>query len=68
MFKDALIHAASHRRIPLGIQVNQQHAAFRRGKTGCKIDAGGGFTDSAFLIRYRQNFRHLSHSLVLLQY
>ena len=48
LLQRVFVHARTHRRIALRIDVDQQHTTVLRGKRSGKIDGGGRLADAAF--------------------
>jgi hypothetical protein len=42
--------------VRLGIEIDQEHTDSAACKAGCKVDAGGCFTNAAFLIGHGYDF------------
>src|SRR5262245_39451136 len=62
----ALLKAKPTRSVGLWIEIEKQDALPVGGKTGCNVDAGGGFSDAAFLIGDCDYFgRHSETCLIL---
>ncbi len=53
----ALVHAASHRRVTLRIEIDQEHAPTSLSKRGGEVDAGRRLADAALLIHDRKYVR-----------
>jgi Lrp/AsnC family transcriptional regulator len=57
-FELRFVDPAAHGRIALGIEIEQQNAAFGRSERCREIHRRGGLADAAFLIRYRNHALH----------
>jgi hypothetical protein len=60
----AFVDTATHRRVALRIDVDQQQAAFRCRERRSEIDAGRRFADAPFLIRDCENAMHTIRTCV----
>ena len=58
----ALVHAASHRRITLRVEINQEHAPSGLSKRRREVNAGRRFADTALLIHDREHVRQARFS------
>jgi hypothetical protein len=59
----ALVDAAAHGGVALGVEVDQQHALAGGGQAGGEVDAGGRLADAAFWLamqKMRAMFRSVS--------
>ena len=54
----ALVHAAAHGRVALGIQVHQQHPLRVGRQSGGEVDRRGGLADAAFLVGDAEDAGH----------
>ena len=66
---DALINAGFHgfwvdthtrRGVGLRVGIDEECLVLKYGQTGRKVDGGGGFAHSAFLVGYRYSFAHFN--------
>src|SRR5690606_948895 len=46
----ALVDAAAHGGVALGVEIDQQHPLGRGGQRGGQVDCGGGLADAALLV------------------
>jgi hypothetical protein len=55
----ALVDAAAHGRVALGVEVDEQHALAGGGEAGGEVDAGGRLADAALLVGDAENAGHV---------
>ena len=58
-----ILKAERHGQIRLGVEIDQKNVVALSYKPGSQVDGGGGFPDTAFLIRYCDYFCHWVTSL-----
>jgi hypothetical protein len=54
----ALVDAAAHGGVALGVEVDQQHALAGCGEAGGEVDTGGRLADAALLVGDTENAGH----------